>query len=178
MDPWCCDTYEETLVYFRDPGTILCGKCSDTEGINYIPVWGIPNINTRFKANRLHRVTEIILRFWGKFHLDSREISLRSSSYQDEVSGASRIYMEISSLYCLRCGWIWWKLAKPASRAGAGAWLWLSLSKYKAKADTFVHNIRFYRKKWIFLLWYFNDVIEYCSHILSCNFSYVPRIGL
>ena len=103
MDPWCCDTYEEALVYFRDPGTILCGKCSDTEGINSIPVWGIPNINMRFKANRLHRVTEIILRFWGKFHLDSREISLRSSSYQDEVSGASRIYMEISSLYCLRC---------------------------------------------------------------------------
>ena len=102
MDPWCCDTYEEALVYFRDPGTILCGKCSDTEGINSIPVWGIPNINMRFKANRLHRVTEIILRFWGKFHLDSREISLRSSSYQDEVSGASRIYMEISSLYCLR----------------------------------------------------------------------------
>ena len=108
MDPWCCDTYEEALVYFRDPGTILCGKCSDTEGINSIPVWGIPNINTRFKANRLHRVTEIILRFWGKFHLDSREISLRLSSYQGEVSGASRIYMEISSLYCLRCvggGW-------------------------------------------------------------------------
>ena len=103
MDPWCCDTYEEALVYFRDPGTILCGKCSDTEGINSIPVWGIPNINMRFKANRLHRVTEIILRFWGKFHLDSREISLRSSSYQDEVSGRSRIYMEISSLYCLRC---------------------------------------------------------------------------
>ena len=103
MDPWCCDTYEETLIYFRDPGTILCGKCSDTEGINSIPVWGIPNINMRFKANRLHRVTEIILRFWEKFHMDSREISLRLSSYQDEVSGRSRIYMEISSLYCLRC---------------------------------------------------------------------------
>ena len=35
--------------------------------------------------------------------MDSREISLSLISYQDEVSGASRIYMEISSLYCLRC---------------------------------------------------------------------------